>query len=82
MRNVRTRIGAGGRVVIPAAFRRALGIAPGDEAIMQLDEGAVRILTPAQALKRAQGLIHEYLPKGANLAAELIAERRRESRRG
>ena len=81
MTEVRTKVGAGGRVVLPAEFRKALGISPGDEVIVALDQGEVRILTPEQAVRRAQGLVRRYVPSGTSLAAELIAERRREAKR-
>ena len=81
MMEVRTKVGAGGRVVVPAEFRKALGIAPGDEVIVVLDEGEVRILTPERAVRRAQELVRRYVPSGKSLAAELIAERRREGKR-
>ena len=81
MTEVRTKIGAGGRIVLPAAFRKALGLALGDEVIVVLDAREVRILTPAQAVARAKALVRSYVPAGSRLAAELIAERRRDAKR-
>ena len=46
-----------GRVVIPAAYRRALGLHEGDEVTVQLEDGSVRISTRAEAIKRAQQLV-------------------------
>ena len=79
MRTARARLGGAGRLVIPAEYRRHLGIKPGDEVVLVLDDDQVRILTPARALARAQELVARYLGAGAGLAAELIAERRREA---
>lgn len=76
----RTRISAGGRLVIPAAYRRALGVSVGDEVILvQEDDGVVRIMTPARALARARQAVRRYVDADRRLADELIAERRRES---
>jgi len=79
--HVKTRIGAGGRVVLPAALRAAMGVSPGDELLLVADSEGVRLMTPAQAVRRAQRLVRKWIPRRRKLAAELIAERRRESAR-
>ena len=81
MSTVRTRIAPGGRVVIPVDFRRALGLHDGDNVILRLDEGEVRILSAREAIKRAQDLVARYVPADRSLADELIDERRREAER-
>lgn len=68
----------GGRVVIPAEFRRALKLDVGDEVILRLGEGELTILTPRQAIRRAQQLVRKYIPEGRKLAEELITDRRAE----
>ncbi len=77
----RVAIGEGGRVVIPASYRQALNLHEGDEIIMQLAGGELRLLTPQEALRRAQELVSRYVPAGRSLADELIEERRQEARR-
>ncbi|MBI4280293.1 MAG: AbrB/MazE/SpoVT family DNA-binding domain-containing protein [Armatimonadetes bacterium] len=74
-------MGQGGRLVIPAPYRKALGLRPGDEVILRLEDGELRILTLHQALKRARRIVRRYVPKGRSLVRELIAERRREAQR-
>ncbi|MGQ0569986.1 MAG: AbrB/MazE/SpoVT family DNA-binding domain-containing protein [Armatimonadota bacterium] len=74
-------IGKNGRIVIPAAFRRALELDEGDEVILRLERDELRLLTARSGLRRAQELVSRYAPKRRSLAAELIAERRRESKR-
>jgi AbrB family looped-hinge helix DNA binding protein len=76
-----TRIGSGGRIVIPAAYRKALGIKPGDEVVMQLEGKALRVFSRAEALHRLQERVAQAIPREASLAAELIRERRDEARR-
>jgi AbrB family looped-hinge helix DNA binding protein len=79
---VKTRIAAGGRVVIPAQYRRALGLKPGDDVVMALEDGEVRILTADTAVRRAQALVRRYVPQGRDLAEELVRERREEAAGG
>jgi len=78
MAEVRTKVAEGGRVVIPAEFRRALKLDVGDEVILRLGEGELTILTPRQAIRRAQQLVRKYIPEGRKLAEELITDRRAE----
>jgi len=79
MTQVKTKIGEGGRIVIPAEYRQALGLQVGDEVILRLEGGELRIFTLNQAIKRAQELVSRYIPEERSLADELIAERRREN---
>jgi AbrB family looped-hinge helix DNA binding protein len=78
-----TRIGQGGRLVIPAEYRKALGVGPGDEVLLLLEEGSLRVLTLREAIRLAQAAVRSYIPDGSgrSLADELIAERRQESQR-
>ncbi len=78
-----TCIGPNGRIVIPAPFRRALGLEEGDKVVVVLDpRGGIRLLTPKQAILRAQELVRKFVRKGRSLSRELLEERREESRRG
>ena len=81
MAETRTRLGAGGRVVIPAAYRKALGVRPGDHLLLVLEGGQVRLLTLEEAIRSAQALVRRHVRKGRRLSAELLVERRREAAR-
>lgn len=72
-------LGAGGRVVIPAPFRAALGMKPGDKLTFELEANELRIYTRREGIRRAQEIIRKYIPEGVNLTDELIAERRAEA---
>lgn len=78
---MKAQIGKGGRLVIPAPIRKALRLSEGDEVVLRLEGDELRILTVQQALKRAQGLVSKYVPRGHSLAGDLIAQRRREAER-
>ena len=73
---VRMRIGAKGRLVIPAAMRAALGIKDGDMLDLVVVDGELRIATMRERLRRAQESVRKYVPAGVSLADELSAERR------
>jgi AbrB family looped-hinge helix DNA binding protein len=70
-----------GRVVIPASFREALGINPGDEVVLRLEEDGLRISTQKQRLEHARRLVRKYVKPGRSLVDELIAERREAARK-
>ncbi len=78
---VKTMLGKGGRVVIPAPYRRALGIREGDPVFVRLEGKEIHILTPGEAVARAQALVGRYVSKNRSLARELLRERRDEARR-
>lgn len=74
------RLGDRGRLVVPAAIRRQLGVERGDVLIASV-EGARLVLEPRGA---ALGRLRERLaviPAGVSLVDEVIAERRVEARR-
>jgi AbrB family looped-hinge helix DNA binding protein len=73
-----TQIEPNGRVVVPAAFRQRLGIAPGDWVQMRIEDDEVRLVSRTRAIRRVQELVAKYVPPGVSLVEELIAERERE----
>lgn len=74
-----TKIGPGGRIVIPADVRKQLGMDIGDEVCLDIGEDNVTIQTRRAALRRLQEKLRKKLPKGVSLVDELIAERRKEA---
>ena len=82
MTDFKTRIGEGGRLVIPSSYRKALGLKPGDEVVLLLEEREIRIVSTRHAIRQAQALVRRYIPEGRSLSEELIQERRDEAARG
>ena len=70
---------SGGRVVIPARLRKAIGLRTGDAVIIRLTEDGLVITTPERAVRGAQALVKEYVPRHRLLGEELIAERRQQA---
>ena len=77
----RTRVNQNGRVVIPASFRKALGINIGDEVVLRIEDDELRISTLKRRIERAQQLVRRHIKPGASLVDELIAERREAAKR-
>ncbi|HEY2931231.1 MAG TPA: AbrB/MazE/SpoVT family DNA-binding domain-containing protein [Acidobacteriota bacterium] len=71
----------GGRIVIPAEYRKALGLESEDEVTLIMEEDGLRLLSADQAVRRAQSLVRRYVPKGRKLSSELIQQRRKEAKR-
>ena len=78
---VRLKVNENGRLVIPAEFRRALGICAGDEVILTWKDDEIRITTMKKRIERAQRHVRQYVKPGVSLVDELIAERREAAKR-
>ncbi len=75
-----TKLTNGNRVVIPAAIRKSLGLRVGDAVTLVLqNNGEVRLLTQAEAVRQAQALVRLQVPANRSLVEELLAERREET---
>lgn len=71
----------GGRLVIPAEFRKALGLRQGDEVVLALEDDGLRLMTLDQAIRRAKALVRTFVPEGVSLVDELLNDRREEAAR-
>ena len=72
----RTKMGANGRVVIPAALRHELDLEPGEELVARID-GESLVLEKRDALLRRIQAEFRAAAGDRSLVDELIAERRR-----
>ena len=72
------KIGPGGRVVIPAAMRRALGIAVGDPVQLHVDGDELRVIPANVVYGRVRDIVAKYVPPEVSLVDELIDDRKRE----
>lgn len=71
----------GGKLVIPASFRRELGIAVGDTVIVEVSDGELRVRSRNAALVNARRMMRQIVPEGVSLVDELIADRRADAAR-
>ncbi len=82
MNSIRAKIGEGGRVIIPSAFRQHLHLKIGDEIIMHLKDEEIYITTPYHALKQLQTRVKNYSNASGSsfsLVDDLIQSRRVEA---
>jgi AbrB family looped-hinge helix DNA binding protein len=77
----RVTLNENGRIVIPAAMRKALKVKPGDELLLHMEDGDLHVTTRVQRIRKAKELVGRYVPEGVSLADELIAERREAAKR-
>jgi AbrB family looped-hinge helix DNA binding protein len=77
-----TKIAPGGRIVIPGTFRRALNLSVGDDVVVEMKDGELRVRSLQAAVRQAQEMVRKYIPDpDRSLVDELIAERRAEATR-
>ena len=81
MKQIVTNLDRHGRVVIPAEFRRVLGLQKGDAIVVRREGGELRIFTREEAIRRAQEIVGRHTAGGRSLVAELVSERREEATR-
>jgi AbrB family looped-hinge helix DNA binding protein len=71
----------GGRLIVPANFRKAMGLSKGDTVLFELKGDELRVRPARSALRRIQNKLKKIAPQDRNLSDELVAERRAEAER-
>jgi AbrB family looped-hinge helix DNA binding protein len=74
----RVKLGDGGRFVIPAAMREAMDVKPGDNLVMHVEDGELRVRGHREVIRRIQEQVAKLRP-GVSMVDELIADRRAEA---
>ena len=77
--SIKTKVTQGGRIVIPAKMRDALGIKVEKNVTLTLKNGSLEITTRDEALRRIEEMMKAHITPGRSVVDELIAERRREA---
>lgn len=71
----------GGRLILPAEFRRQLDLKDGDRVTIEMVDDQLKISSQMAAVRRLQAKIAQYVPEGVSLSEELMAERKLEAAR-
>jgi AbrB family looped-hinge helix DNA binding protein len=79
MLDIRTKIGAGGRIIIPSLIREKLHFSIGDEVVLHVKENELYITTIEQALRQLQHKVKARNKEKVSLVDELFATRRKEA---
>ena len=77
----RVKLGEGGRLVIPAAMRAALGVKPGDELALEVEDGELKIKSYMAVIKELQAEFNKLVPAGMDVVGDFLKERREEQAR-
>jgi AbrB family looped-hinge helix DNA binding protein len=80
-RSVSSKINQNGRIVIPAAIRREMGLKAGESLLMEVEDGVLRIESHRARIRRVSVSLRQLIPPERCLSDELIADRREEARR-
>lgn len=78
---MRATVGEGGRLVIPAEMRRAMGVKPGDTLILKVSGGELTAVSQMVSVRKIQERLAPYKRPGENAVDEFLADRRDEQRR-
>lgn len=76
----RVIVGEGGRLVIPSAYRKELNMKPGDEFVISLENGELRLFRQKQALQRLRQLTKNAKTKSKHVTDDFLAFRKQDSR--
>ncbi|MHB1499601.1 MAG: AbrB/MazE/SpoVT family DNA-binding domain-containing protein [Candidatus Dormibacteria bacterium] len=79
MAQTEVRLGPQGRLVIPAAIRRALGLETGARLLARAEEGRLVLESPASEARRLRGAWRRFADHPERVLDELETERRAEA---
>jgi antitoxin component of MazEF toxin-antitoxin module len=70
-----------GSIGLSDTYRAALGVTPGDEVVVTVQDNEIRVIPKVEALRRIQQMVREQVAPERSLAEELARERREEAAR-
>ena len=79
MLGFRTKMGEGGRVVIPAQYRKALHLAIGSELVITLQDNELHLTSLEECVKHAQEKVRRYNKEKKKLTEILSAQRKEDA---
>ena len=76
---VRVTVGENGRLVLPAPFRKALGLSGVGQVVLTLEGDAVRVTSVRRRLMEARDRLRRFVPARQGMVEALLKERRAEA---
>jgi AbrB family looped-hinge helix DNA binding protein len=68
-----------GRITIPTEIRKALGLEPGTQVVLEAGADGVRVRTWGQTLRAVQDYLAPYRSPDVSVVDEFLSERREEA---
>ena len=75
----RTRLDQNGRIVVPAAVRELLGVAPGDNVVLDVSAHGVTLTSHKAALSDLKRMVREATRKHPYSVEQFLRDRRAEA---
>ena len=75
------KVNENGRILIPAAIREQMGVKTGDDLVLTLEDGVLRVESYQAIIRKIQEEMQQYKKPGVLVSEEFVAERREEARR-
>ncbi len=76
----KSKIVKGGKISIPAVYRKSLRIKEGDEIIFNLNNNELTLIPIKTNLQKVREMINQYHDPNISLVNKLITERRAETK--
>lgn len=77
----RVKLGEGGRLVIPAAMREALGVKPGDDMALEVEDGELKVKSYSSVIRELQEEFSKLVPAGKGAVDDFLKARKEEQKR-
>jgi len=82
MEIVKSKVDQAGRILIPASLRQLLHLMPGQDVVLQMEEGDLRIRSFKESAKHARNLVKQYNSKDQDLVELLFQARKEDATHG
>ena len=76
MDQVRTTVTSNGRIHIPAAYRRSLGLKEGDKVSLQIEEGVLKVITQKQKMEDVQKMVARFDKGSGPMVNDFLSKRK------
>ncbi|MBX9744582.1 MAG: hypothetical protein K2X08_05165 [Chlamydiales bacterium] len=77
MHIIKSKIDQAGRILVPASYRHFLHLTPGQDVILQVAKGELRVRSFKESASHARSLVKKYNSKDQDLV-ELLFQARKE----
>ncbi|MBI2707373.1 MAG: AbrB/MazE/SpoVT family DNA-binding domain-containing protein [Proteobacteria bacterium] len=82
MEMIKSKVDQAGRILVPASYRHLLHLTPGQDVILHVERGELRIRSSQESATHARNLVKKYNSKNQDLVELLFQARKEEVSRG